>query len=144
MQPDPPAETVEAIDRFSELLRVDPGDTSMDRLWRAVFALDHWLFLTRSLDDPHPVIAELSEGAMLLAFTTADRARTGDLAAGLNPTANSYQIQVPLPVAIDWAVGFAEHHDVFGILFDYPSQGYFVPLSSLRSMRDWMAGHSPL
>ncbi|GAT74949.1 hypothetical protein MHM582_3458 [Microbacterium sp. HM58-2] len=144
MENDPSPDIVDAIDRYSERLRAEPGDVSMDRLWRAVFALDQWRFLTRSLDTPHPVIAEFPQGAMLLAFTTAERAREGDLWAGLDPTANSYQISVPLPGAIDWAAGFADHHAVYGILFDHPSQGFYVPLTGLQPMRDRMAHNPPL
>lgn len=142
---DPSPETVAAIDRRSEVLRAHPDDFSAnDALWRLVFGLEHWVFLTRSREEPHPLIAELREGTMLLAFTTSARAREGDLAAGLPGVADSLQLAVPLPGAIEWAAGFAAHHAVDGILFDHPSQGYFALLRNLIPMRDWMAQHPPL
>lgn len=138
------AATVAEIDRLAAASQAAPGDRSaMDALWRAVYALDSWIFIARGEDDaPQPFIAEFGPGPLLMAFTTPERAKEGALNVGRDAAFAERLLSVPLPAAIDWAAGFAPH-GVAGILFDLPSQGYFAPLQNLIPMRDWMAANPP-
>ncbi|WP_368496995.1 hypothetical protein [Herbiconiux sp. A18JL235] len=141
---DPTPEQVAEIDRRAAALKEQPESfAAMDALWRAVYALDRWIFIARGTDDqPGPYAGELPQGPMLFAFTTGERARSAALGMGLSEDEVSRLLAVPLPAAIEWAATFASV-GVKGIAFDIPTAGYFAPLTNLVPMRDYMAAHPP-
>lgn len=139
------AATLAEIDRLADAYRAAPEDrATMDALWRAVYALDSWIFIARGeLDAPQPFIAEFEPGPLLLAFTTPERAKEGAIAVGRDEAFAENLLSVPLPAAIEWAAQYSPH-GVAGILFDVSSQGYFAPLTNLVPMRDWMTANPPI
>ena len=141
---DPSPEEIAEIDRRAALLSTQPESfAAMDGLWRAVYALDHWIFIARGTDNqPGPYAGELPQGPMLFAFTTGERAKTAALGAGLSEEEASRLLAVPLPSAIEWAATFSAV-GVKGIAFDLPTAGFFAPLENLIPMRDYMASHPP-
>ncbi|WP_066043834.1 hypothetical protein [Herbiconiux solani] len=141
---DPSAEEVAEIDRRAALLRAEPESfAAMDNLWRAVYGLEHWIFIARgTLEQPAPYAGQLPQGPMLFAFTTAERAKSAALGAGLSDEEASTLLAIPLPSAIEWAATFAAV-GVKGIAFDLPEAGYFAPLENLVPMRDYMASNPP-
>lgn len=139
------AATLAELDRLTAIHKEDPDDrAAMDALWRAVYALDSWIFIARGeLDSPQPFVAEFGPGPLLLAFTTPERAKEGALAVGRDEAFAQNLLSVPLPAAIEWATQYGAL-GVTGILFDVASQGYFAPLANLVPMRDWMAANPPI
>ena len=141
---DPSPEQVAEIDRRAAALKEQPESfAAMDALWRAVYALDRWIFIARGTDEqPGPYVGEVPQGPMLLAFTTGQRARTAALGMGLSDDEASRLLAVPLPAAIEWAATFSSV-GVKGITFDLPEAGYFAQLGNLVPMRDYMAANPP-
>lgn len=138
--PDPSPEVVAEIDRLAAASRAAPQDReAMSALWRAIFGLDRWLFLVRGeLDAPRPYALGFPEGPMVLAFTTAERARAAGLANGLREDEVQHILAVPLPGAIEWIAGHADA-GILGVTFDHGVSGAFAPLGNLIPMRDWFA-----
>ena len=141
---DPTPEEVAEIDRRAAVLRAEPESfAAMDNLWRAVYGLEHWIFSARgTLEQPAPYAGQLPQGPMLFAFTTAERAKSAALGAGLSDEEASTLLAIPLPSAIEWAATFAAV-GVKGIAFDLPEAGHFAPLENLVPMRDYMASNPP-
>ena len=137
---DPLPQAVAEIDRLAEVARRAPGDTeAMGALWDALYGLDRWLFIARGeAERPSPYTIVRPEGPMLLAFTTAERARTGGMGNGLGEEETRRLLAVPLPGGIEWAASL-EGHGVRGLIVDDGTLGAFAPLGNLVPMRDWFA-----
>ncbi|MFC7430406.1 MULTISPECIES: hypothetical protein [unclassified Agrococcus] len=139
---DPPPAVVGRIDGLAAASRDAPGDpAAAAALWRAVLGLDRWICIARGSDDqPTPFLATFTQGPMLLAFTTAERARVGGLSVGLAQEEVGRLLAVPLPAAIEWAASY-EQGGVHGLLLDQGTTGAFTPLANLVPMRDWFAAN---
>jgi hypothetical protein len=106
------------------------------RLWRAVFSLEHWLFVARGeLPNVQPLAVLVAQSPMLLAFTSAERARGDAVARGLTGTADAVELlAIPVASFVDsvptyLAAGLA------GVLFNEQSQGFGAPLQNLAAIR---------
>lgn len=141
---DPAPDVIAEIDRLVAVSRNAPQDmAAMDAMWRALYALDAWLFLARGeLDAPRPWSLSLPEGPMVLAFTTAARAQEAGRAAGFSEEEVAHILAVPMPGAIEWVAGLGSA-GLVGVVFDYGVSAAFAPLRNLIPMRDWMAEHPP-
>ncbi|WP_156251060.1 hypothetical protein [Pseudactinotalea terrae] len=135
-------EVVATIDRRAAALRAAPQDPgAMDGVWRAVYGLEHWLFIARGEPQRPTAYAIVHEqGPLVLAFTTAARARSGGMANGLSEDEAGLIMQVPLPGAIEWAASMAAG-GVTGLVVDYGTLDLFAPIANLLPMRDWMAAN---
>ncbi|GAB2594447.1 hypothetical protein [Pseudactinotalea suaedae] len=137
---DPAPEVVAEIDRRAAALRAAPQDAgAMDAVWRAVYGLKHWLFIARGEpQSPRPYAIAHQQGPLVLAFTTAARARTAGMANGLSGDEAGLVLTVPLPAAADWAASMAGS-GVTGFVVDYGTLDLFAPITNLVPMRDWFA-----
>ncbi|QLD13343.1 hypothetical protein HW566_12470 [Microbacterium oleivorans] len=123
------------LDAAAAASRQAPADAAVqERLWRAAFALERWLFLARGSDDePTPFALSTDEGAVIFAFSTADRAHEAALGFGLPEDEASRMLAVPLPAAAAWVASYAEA-GVEALVFDAPGNGAMAPLSNLAAM----------
>lgn len=113
----------------------------MHSLWRAVYGLEHWLFIARGeLDSPRPFAISHQQGPLVLAFTTSARARTAGVANGLSEDEAGIILTMPLPGAVDWAASMAQS-GVIGLVVDYGTLDLLAPITNLVPMRDWFAGN---
>lgn len=132
---EPAPELIEALDEAAAASKASPADAAVqERLWRAAFALDRWLFIARGSDDePTPFALRSDEGAVIFAFSTADRAHEAALGFGLPEEEASRLLAVPLPSAAAWVASYAEA-GVEAMVFDAPRNGAMAPLSNLAAM----------
>ncbi|OYC98655.1 hypothetical protein CI089_03045 [Microbacterium sp. Yaish 1] len=132
---EPAPELIEALDEAAAASKASPTDAAVqERLWRAAFALDRWLFIARGSDDePTPFALRSDEGAVIFAFSTADRAHEAALGFGLAEEEASRLLAVPLPSAAAWVASYAEA-GVEAMVFDAPRNGAMAPLSNLAAM----------
>ncbi len=133
--PEVSPELIAALDRAAEASKQAPTDVAVqERLWRAAFALDRWFFLARGTDDePTPFALRTDDGAVIFAFSTADRAHAAALGFGLSEDESSRMLAVPLPSAAAWVASYAEA-GVEALVFDAPGNGAMAPLSNLAAM----------
>ncbi|MDD7962105.1 hypothetical protein [Microbacterium thalli] len=132
---EPAPELVAELDAAAAASKSAPSDAAVqERLWRAAFALDRWLFLARGSDDePTPFALRTDEGAVIFAFSTADRAHAAALEFGLPEDEAARMLAVPLPGAAAWVASYAES-GVEAMVFDAPSNGAMAPLANLAAM----------
>ncbi|SDQ78076.1 hypothetical protein [Microbacterium sp. cf332] len=132
---EPAPETIAELDDAAAASKASPADAAVqERLWRAAFALDRWLFIARGSDDePTPFALRSDEGAVIFAFSTADRAHEAALGFGLSEDEASRLLAVPLPSAAAWVASYAEA-GVEAMVFDAPGNGAMAPLSNLAAM----------
>ncbi|MGR6742608.1 hypothetical protein ACU6RU_11300 [Microbacterium sp. F1-18] len=132
---EPAPELIAALDEAAAASKASPTDAAVqERLWRAAFALDRWLFIARGSDDePTPFALRSDEGAVIFAFSTADRAHEAALGFGLPEDEASRLLAVPLPSAAAWVASYAEA-GVEAMVFDAPANGAMAPLSNLAAM----------
>ncbi|GLJ78391.1 hypothetical protein [Microbacterium imperiale] len=132
---EPAPELVAELDAAAAASKSAPSDVAVqERLWRAAFALDRWLFLARGSDDePTPFALRTDEGAVIFAFSTADRAHAAALEFGLPEDEAARMLAVPLPAAAAWVASYAES-GVEAMVFDAPGNGAMAPLSNLAAM----------
>ncbi|WP_258524710.1 hypothetical protein [Microbacterium sp. SMR1] len=135
MPVEPAPELIEALDEAAAASKASPADAAVqERLWRAAFALDRWLFIARGSDDePTPFALRSDEGAVIFAFSTADRAHEAALGFGLPEEEASRLLAVPLPSAAAWVASYAEA-GVEAMVFDAPGNGAMAPLTNLAAM----------
>ncbi len=132
---DPSPETVRAIDEAAAASIAAPEDVdAQERLWRAVFSLERWVFIARGGDDePTPFALSTDEGPVIFAFSTAERARSAGIGFGVPDHEASRLLAVPLPSAAAWVASYAES-GVEALVFDAPTIGAMAPLSNLAAM----------
>ncbi|MCZ4068222.1 hypothetical protein O1W71_11120 [Microbacterium sp. H37-C3] len=135
MPVEPSAKLITALDEAAAASKASPADAAVqERLWRAAFALDRWLFIARGSDDePTPFALRSDEGAVIFAFSTADRAHEAALGFGLPEEEASRLLAVPLPSAAAWVASYAEA-GVEAMVFDAPGNGAMAPLTNLAAM----------
>lgn len=139
---DPAPEVVAQIDRLAAASRADPSDQwVMTDLWRAVLGLERWIFIARGTpEQATPYVAMMADVPMLLAFTTAERAKAGGLAVGLPDDEARRLIASPLPGAVTMASSLLPL-GVLGFLVDHGTTGAFTMLQNLEPMRAAFAEH---
>lgn len=132
---EPAPELIAELDAAAEASKLAPADAAVqERLWRAAFALERWLFLARGSDDePTPFALRTEEGGVIFAFSTADRAHSAALEFGLPEDEASRMLAVPLPGAAAWVASYAES-GVEAVVFDAPANGAMAPLTNLAAM----------
>lgn len=132
---EPAPELIAELDAAAAASREAPADVvAQERLWRAAFGIGRWLFLARGSDDePTPFALRTDEGAVIFAFSTADRAHEAARGFGLSEDEASRMLAVPLPEAAAWVASYAEA-GVEALVFDAPANGAMVPLSNLAAM----------
>jgi hypothetical protein len=109
---------------------------AQSRLWKAVFSLAHWVFIARGeLPNVQPMAVLVERTPMLLAFTSAERARESALARGLADSEDAVRL-LAVPVG-----SFVESVPTYlgaglaGILFNEQQLGFTAPLQNLAAIR---------
>lgn len=134
---EPAPDVLAELDALNEACRAAPDDIDAQiRLWRAVAALDRWVFVNRgSEDDPRPYAIAAEPGNLLCIYSSGKRAQEAAYENGLVPSdATVSLLAVPMPGAIDWALSFGEL-GVAGVTIDYPRLGAWSPLPNLARLR---------
>lgn len=139
---DAPEEVVAEFDRLAAVSRAAPEDLEANvALWRQVLRLERWIFIARGSDEsPMPYAITLPQGPMVLAFTTAERARAAGMANGLSEAEAGRLLATPLPGAIEWAAAL-QGVGIAALALDHGFSGPFAPLSNLVPMRDFFAAN---
>lgn len=113
----------------------------MDALWRAIYGLERWLFIARGEPtSPSPFAIAHQQGPLLLAFSTAERARKAALVNGLSEDEAGRILAIPLPGAVEWAASMAGS-GLTGFVLDYGTLDAFAPITNLLPMREWIAAN---
>jgi hypothetical protein len=134
---EPAPEVLAELDALNEACRAAPDDIDAQiRLWRAVAALDRWVFINRGPeDDPRPYAIGAEPGNLLCIYSSGTRAQEAAYANGLvPPDATVSLLAIPMPAAIDWVISFGEL-GVAGVTIDYPRLGAWCPLPNLARLR---------
>ncbi|THE07209.1 hypothetical protein E1I21_08415 [Microbacterium oleivorans] len=141
-QLDPDAALVAAIDAAAGPSMAAPDDReAQERLWRAVFALDKWIFIARGTDDqPTPFAAATEQGPAIFVFSTPQRAQDAAAGFGIPKEEVDRLLAVPLPDAAGWVASYAEA-GVESMVFDVPVIGAMAPLANLAAMAVWIQQH---
>ncbi|MCK6081575.1 hypothetical protein KZX37_07850 [Microbacterium sp. EYE_5] len=139
---DPDAALVDAIDAAASVSMASPEDpAAQERLWRAVFALEKWIFIARGTDEqPTPFAATTEQGPAIFAFSTAQRAQAAAVGFGILPEESGRLLAVPMPDAAGWVASHAEGGVQF-MVFDAPQIGALTPLANLAAMAVWIEQH---
>ncbi|WP_197977367.1 MULTISPECIES: hypothetical protein [unclassified Plantibacter] len=134
---EPAPEVLTELDALNEACRAAPDDIDAQiRLWRAVAALDRWVFINRGPEDnPRPYALAAQPGNLIGIYSSGTRAQEAAYANGLvPPDATVSLLAVPMPAAIDWVRSFGEH-GVVGVTIDYPRLGAWCPLQNLAGLK---------
>lgn len=139
---DPSAEVLAELDRLDAACRTAPDNIAPQiALWRAVAALDHWVFVDRGTpESPRPYALAAEQGAILCAYSSAERATEAAVGAGLVPEGEPVRMfAVPLPAALEWVASFGQA-GVVGVTIDHPRIGAWSPLQNLAMLRQERQG----
>jgi hypothetical protein len=134
---DPAPEVLAELDRLDAASSAAPGDIDAQiRLWQAVAALEHWVFINRgTAEQPRPYALAAEAGQMLCVYSSGARAQAAAVENGLVPSDEIVPLfRMPLPAAIDWALALGER-GVAGVTVDYPQLGAWCPLPNLKRLR---------
>ena len=134
---DPSDAVLAELDRLDAAVGAAPDDIEAQiRLWRAVAALEHWVFINRGTpENPRPYAIAADAGQMLCIFSSGGRARQTAIGSGLVSADEPVPLfTVPLPAAIDWALSLGEY-GIKGVTIDYPQLGSWSPLPNLSGLR---------
>jgi hypothetical protein len=105
---------------------------ALDALWRAVFALEAWVFLVHPGrlargDDPFPFIADVGGEGCLMIFTSTDEAAAF---AGRNklatPDGAAATLNMPTAAALQW-LDAELPASVARVAFNHGPNGWFAP-----------------
>jgi len=135
---DPSDAVLAELDRLDAAVGAAPGDIGAQiRLWKAVAALEHWVFINRGTpESPRPYAIAADAGQMLCIFSSASRAQQTAHGSGLVSADDPVPLfSVPLPAAIDWALSLGQY-GVAGVTIDYPQLGTWSPLPNLAGLRE--------
>ncbi|WP_404311514.1 hypothetical protein LG314_09105 [Agrococcus terreus] len=139
---EPSAEVLAELDRLDAASRAAVGEIAPQiALWRAVAALDHWVFIDRGDGEhPRPYALAAEPGTMLCVFSTADRATAAAIGAGLVTGGEPVRMfAIPLPAALDFVLSFAAAGAV-GVTIDHPQIGAWSPLQNIAMLRQERRG----
>jgi len=138
----PAAEAVAAIDAAAAASMAAPDDrAAQEGLWRAVFALERWIFIARGTEEqPTPFAATTEQGPAIFAFSTPQRAQDAAAGFGIPKEEVDRLLAVPLPDAAGWVASYAEA-GVESMVFDVPVIGAMAPLANLAAMAVWIQQH---
>ena len=134
---DPSDEVLAELDRLDAAVGAAPGDIGAQiRLWRAVAALDNWVFINRGTpESPRPYAIAADAGQMLCIFSSASRAQQTARGSGFVAADEPVPLfSIPLPAAIDWALALGTR-GVAGVTIDYPQLRAWSPLPNLAGLR---------
>lgn len=135
-----PAPTGHHIHELVQAVHAARSPTTLESLWRAVFALDSWHLLVKGAPPiVRPTFTRIDDHALLLLFTTASGARDylerrarreldADGVLEMTPAA----VMELLPPAVDAGI--------YGVLFNEPKHGFYAPLPSLLDMHEYFSG----
>ena len=135
---DPSDEVLGELDRLDAAVGAAPSDIGTQiRLWQAVAALEHWVFINRGTsENPRPYAIAADAGQMLCIFSSATRAQQTARGSGLVSGDDPVPLfSIPLPAAIDWALALGPY-GVAGVTIDYPQLGTWSPLPNLAGLRE--------
>ena len=135
VNPDPAV--LARLDELDAACRANPADIDAQiQLWRAVAALDQWVFINRGTSEaPRPYAIASDFGQLLCIYSSADRAQATARSNGFVSGDDSVSaFSVPLPAAIDWALSFGQY-GITGVTIDYPQLGAWSPLANLAGLR---------
>jgi hypothetical protein len=125
------------LDALNDACRANPADIDAQiQLWRAVAALDEWVFINRgTAEAPRPYAIASDFGQLLCISSSAERAQATARANGFATGDESVPLfSIPLPAAIDWALSLGQH-GISGVTIDYPQLGAWSPLPNLARLR---------
>jgi hypothetical protein len=137
MMTDPSDAVLAELDQLDAAVRSAPGDIGAQiKLWQAVAALEHWVFINRgTAENPRPFAIAGDAGQLLCIYSSASRAQQSARDSGLVSADDSVPLfSIPLPAAIDWALGLGPY-GVTGVTIDYPQLGTWSPLPNLAGLR---------
>ncbi|MFJ6679857.1 hypothetical protein ACIQLK_12155 [Microbacterium sp. NPDC091382] len=139
---EPASDAVAAIDAAAATSMAAPDDrAAQERLWRAVFALEKWIFIARGTEDqPTPFAATTEQGPAIFAFSTPERALEAATGFGIPSEEADRLLAVPMPDAAGWVASYAES-GVESMVFDAPVTGAMAPLANLAAMAVWIQQH---
>lgn len=125
------------LDELNAACRADPSNIDAQiQLWRAVAALEQWVFINRGTTEaPRPYAIASDFGQLLCIYSSPDRARDTARANGFVTGDEPVPaFSVPLPAAIDWALSLGQY-GISGVTIDYPQLGAWSPLPNLSRLR---------
>jgi len=134
---DPSEAVLAELDLLDAAVGAAPADIGAQiALWRAVAALENWVFINRgSAEAPRPYAIAAEAGHMLCIYSSAGRAQQAARTSGLGDGDDPVQLfSIPLPAAIDWALALGER-GVVGVTIDYPQLGAWSPMPNLAGLR---------
>ncbi|WP_200950096.1 MULTISPECIES: tetratricopeptide repeat protein [unclassified Nocardioides] len=134
---DPSPEVLAELDRLNAACLAAPSAVEPQvELWKAVSALDRWVFINRGTpEQPRPYALTSPDGPMLAVFSSATRAQVAADSGGLVAEGASVPLlAVPLPAALDWAMSFGQS-GVVGVTIDHPQIGAWCPMPNLARLR---------
>jgi len=137
MMTDPSAEVLAELARLDAAVREAPGEIDAQiRLWQAVAALEHWVFINRgTAEKPRPFAIAAEAGQMLCIYSSASSAQQTARDSGFVSGDDAVPLfSIPLPAAIDWALALGPH-GIVGVTIDYPQLGAWCPLPNLAGLR---------
>ena len=133
---DPSATVLAELDRLDAAVGAAPDDIAAQvALWRAVGALEHWVFINRGTSEsPRPYAIAADAGHMLCIYSSTTRAQQTARDSGFVSADEAVPLfSIPLPAAIEWALALGEH-GVVGVTIDYPQLGAWSPLPNLARL----------
>lgn len=139
----PPPAGVEASQTDLLAARVTgPEDhVGMTALWRLTMDLGHWWFIAVGDEGQEsPAAAVIQEQLMLLAFTTAERARHFAVENGMIGEGEDLRAIALPPAEVVESAQIYQESGIAGLMFDPHIAGYFIPSEQLPVV--WDAVHS--
>ncbi len=151
---------VRVDDAFTRLVLESATDTTgngMNRLWKAVFDLEHWHFIQQFPPDgaapegpppfgwPRPMASRVEGKLFILAFTSSDRvvacANHNEL---VHPKYGIPLLEIPRDGAAEMLCRLDERQ-IDGVLFNQNKgeQGFFAPLTNIPTMYEWCLDRLP-
>jgi hypothetical protein len=125
------------IDRLAAECRSDGSRESMDRLWRAVYALKQWHFVPRGEMEPNTIrafVGEVDGKPYVFAFTDDRRAHAFAVRQKLQTSEGAFGIlSMQTRAAVNYVHRLGEQ-GVFGILFNDGPSGFFAPIGNVLPM----------
>lgn len=132
------AEVAESeTDRMAAQITGPEDHVGLATLWRLTMGLGHWWFI--AVGEPgqeSPAAADVDGKAILLAFTSAERARHFAVQQHMiEPDETLSAIALPPREVVEGAGGYADAL-IDGLMFDAHLSGYFIPCHQLPVVWD--------
>jgi hypothetical protein len=125
-----------ATDVLAEAVAAEPSTTNQEKLWKATFSLERWWFVQRGEpDNPQPFVGVHADQPFLMAFTSAERARTFAVENGLADPDDEVLVLALTPADAVVQAPVWLQQGIAAITFDHGVSGYFAPLGNLPAIR---------